>query len=50
MVNKSQRMRQTGHTTRMKDTELTYKIAVGLHYGQTPLELRRLMKVDIINL
>jgi hypothetical protein len=49
-MNKSQRMRQTGHTTHMKHTELTYKIAVGLHYEQTPLELRRPMKVDIINL
>jgi hypothetical protein len=50
MVNKLQRMRQTGQTTRMKDTEHIYKIAVGVHYGQTPLELRRLVKVDITNL
>jgi len=32
MVNKPQRMRQTGHTTHMKDTENIYKIAVGIHY------------------
>jgi hypothetical protein len=42
-------MRQTGQTTRMKDTEHIYKIAVGVHYGQTTLELRRLLKVDITN-
>jgi hypothetical protein len=50
MMKKSQRMRQTGHTTHIKDTEHIYKIAVGIHYGQTPLELRRLIKVDNINL
>jgi hypothetical protein len=50
MVNKLQRMRQMGQTTRMKDTKRIYKFAVGVHYGQTPLELRRLVKVDITNL
>jgi len=49
-VNKSQRMRQTSHTTRMKDTEHIYKIAFGIHCEQTPLELRRFIKELIINL
>jgi hypothetical protein len=50
MVNKLQRMRQRGQTTHMKDKEHIYKFAVGVHYGQTPLELRRLVKVDVTNL
>jgi hypothetical protein len=50
MVNKLQRMRQMGQTTRMKDKEHIYKFTVGVHYGQTTLELRRLVKVDITKL
>ena len=50
MVNKSQRMKQAGHTARVKDRENIYRIAVGIYYGQTPFELRRLIKVDIISL
>lgn len=49
-MNEWQRMRQTGHTARMKDTEHIYKIAFGINNGQTPLELRRIIKVDNINL
>jgi hypothetical protein len=32
----------------MKDTEHIYKIAVGIHYGQTQLELRRLIRWIIL--
>ena len=40
MVKKSNRIRQTGHTIRMEDTEHTNKITVGIHCEQIPLEVR----------